>query len=47
VILLTVYETTRTGPYSFDDMVEMGIDAGHELKAKAGPAFYGCLQWKE
>ncbi|CAD6247944.1 unnamed protein product [Miscanthus lutarioriparius] len=42
-----VYETTKTGPYSFDDMVEMGKDAGHELKAKARPGFYGCLQWKE
>nr|ABF70029.1 porphobilinogen deaminase, chloroplast (hydroxymethylbilane synthase) (pre-uroporphyrinogen synthase), putative [Musa acuminata] len=37
-----VYETTRIGPYSFDDMVEMGKDAGHELKAKAGPGFYDC-----
>ncbi|KAK3120932.1 hypothetical protein QOZ80_8BG0643640 [Eleusine coracana subsp. coracana] len=29
-----VYETSRSGPYSFDDMVSMGKDAGHELKAK-------------
>ena len=40
----TVYETTRTGPYSFDDMVELGKDAGHELKAKAGPGFFDSLQ---
>jgi hydroxymethylbilane synthase len=41
---LTVYETTRSGPYSFDDMVAMGKDAGHELKAKAGPGFFDSLQ---
>ncbi|KAK3152232.1 hypothetical protein QOZ80_2BG0156160 [Eleusine coracana subsp. coracana] len=39
-----VYETSRSGPYSFDDMVAMGKDAGHELKAKAGPGFYDSLQ---
>ncbi|CAN6247046.1 unnamed protein product [Urochloa humidicola] len=39
-----VYETTRSGPYSFDDMVAMGKDAGHELKAKAGPGFFDSLQ---
>jgi hydroxymethylbilane synthase len=42
--LLTVYETSRSGPYSFDDMVAMGNDAGHELKAKAGPGFFDSLQ---
>ncbi|AQK60403.1 Porphobilinogen deaminase, chloroplastic [Zea mays] len=44
MVLLTVFETTRSGPYSFDDMVEMGKDAGHELKAKAGPGFFDSLQ---
>jgi len=43
-LLLTVFETTRSGPYSFDDMVELGKDAGHELKAKAGPGFFDSLQ---
>ena len=47
MIMFTVYETTRSGPYSFDDMVAMGKDAGHELKAKAGPGFFDSLQWKE
>ena len=44
MIMFTVYETTRSGPYSFDDMVAMGKDAGHELKAKAGPGFFDSLQ---
>lgn len=44
VMLLTVYETSRTGSYDFDIMVEMGKDAGHELKAKAGPGFFDSLQ---
>ena len=44
MILVTVYETARSGPYSFDDMVAMGKDAGHELKAKAGPGFFDSLQ---
>ena len=44
MILVTVYETARSGPYSFDDMVAMGKDAGHELKAKAGPDFFDHLQ---
>jgi len=44
MILLTVFETTRSGPYSFNDMVELGKDAGHELKAKAGPGFFDSLQ---
>ncbi|XP_040377312.1 porphobilinogen deaminase, chloroplastic [Oryza brachyantha] len=39
-----VYETSRTGPYDFDVMVEMGKDAGHELKAKAGSGFFDSLQ---
>ncbi|KAL5207136.1 hypothetical protein ABZP36_031571 [Zizania latifolia] len=39
-----VYETSRTGPYDLDGMVEMGKDAGHELKAKAGPGFFDSLQ---
>ena len=44
MILVTEYETARSGPYSFDDMVAMGKDAGHELKAKAGPDFFDHLQ---
>ena len=40
----SVFETTRSGPYSFNDMVELGKDAGHELKAKAGPGFFDSLQ---
>ncbi|KAM0842081.1 hypothetical protein ACQ4PT_058590 [Festuca glaucescens] len=39
-----VYETSRSGTYSFDDMVAIGQDAGHELKAKAGPGFFDGLQ---
>nr|CAB3448965.1 unnamed protein product [Digitaria exilis] len=39
-----VYETRRSGSYSFEDMVAMGKDAGHELKAKAGPGFFDSLQ---
>ncbi|KAG8044186.1 hypothetical protein GUJ93_ZPchr0040g33535 [Zizania palustris] len=39
-----VYETSRTGSYDLDGMVEMGKDAGHELKAKAGPGFFDSLQ---
>nr|CAB3448966.1 unnamed protein product [Digitaria exilis] len=39
-----VYRTTRSGLYSFEDMVAMGKDAGHELKAKAGSGFFDRLQ---
>ncbi|KAF7083849.1 hypothetical protein CFC21_087590 [Triticum aestivum] len=39
-----VYETSRSGTYSFDDMVAIGQDAGHELKSKAGPGFFDGLQ---
>ncbi|KAF0888128.1 hypothetical protein E2562_010831 [Oryza meyeriana var. granulata] len=39
-----VYETSLTGPYDFDVMVEMGKDAGHKLKAKAGPGFKSMMK---
>ncbi|KAM3240432.1 hypothetical protein ACQJBY_053863 [Aegilops geniculata] len=39
-----VYETSRSGTYSLDDMVAIGQDAGHELKSKAGPGFFDGLQ---
>lgn len=35
-----VLETTRKGPYAFDDMVIMGKDAGKELLSRAGPGFF-------
>ncbi|KAJ6813275.1 porphobilinogen deaminase, chloroplastic-like [Iris pallida] len=35
-----VLETSRTGLYSFDDMVAMGKDAGKELISRAGPGFF-------
>ncbi|KAJ4757863.1 Porphobilinogen deaminase [Rhynchospora pubera] len=35
-----VLETSRTGPYSLDEMVEMGKDAGKELLSRAGPGFF-------
>lgn len=38
--LLTVLETSRKGPYSFDDMISMGKDAGKELLSRAGPGFF-------
>ncbi|KAL2898131.1 Porphobilinogen deaminase chloroplastic [Bienertia sinuspersici] len=54
-----VIETSRKGPYAFDDMVLMGKDAGKELLSKAGPAIarckgsnlgrrlYGCINYPE
>lgn len=38
----TVYETSREGP--MEDAVKMGEDAGAEIKAKAGEAFFVMLQ---
>ncbi|MCD7465447.1 hypothetical protein HAX54_001351 [Datura stramonium] len=36
-----VIETSRKGPYTYDDMIQMGEDAGKELLSKAGPGFFG------
>ncbi|KAF3775158.1 Porphobilinogen deaminase [Nymphaea thermarum] len=35
-----VLETSRRGPYNFEDMVSMGKDAGKELISRAGPGFF-------
>lgn len=35
-----VLETSRRGPYSLDDMILMGKDAGKELLSRAGPGFF-------
>ncbi|EPS63046.1 hypothetical protein M569_11740, partial [Genlisea aurea] len=35
-----VLETYREGPYAYDDMVKMGVDAGEELLSRAGPGFF-------
>ncbi|XP_031505306.1 porphobilinogen deaminase, chloroplastic-like [Nymphaea colorata] len=35
-----VLETSRRGPYSMEDMVSMGKDAGKELISRAGPRFF-------
>lgn len=35
-----VLETSREGPFKYDDMVALGIDAGEELKKRAGPDFF-------
>lgn len=35
-----VIETRREGSYSYDDMVELAIDAGEELIKTAGPNFF-------
>lgn len=39
-----VYVASRSGTYAYDDMIVMGKDAGHELKAQAGPGFFANLQ---
>ncbi|KAJ4908663.1 hypothetical protein Rs2_12321 [Raphanus sativus] len=36
-----VLETSRKGPYVFEDMVKMGRDAGQELLSRADPGFFG------
>lgn len=36
----SVLETSRKGPYAFDDMILMGKDAGKELLSQAGPGFF-------
>ncbi|KAG8365230.1 hypothetical protein BUALT_Bualt18G0082700 [Buddleja alternifolia] len=35
-----VLETSRKGPYVYDDMIKMGVDAGEELLSRAGPGFF-------
>ncbi|KAK2431307.1 porphobilinogen deaminase, chloroplastic [Trifolium repens] len=35
-----VLETSRIGPYSYEDMMKMGKDAGEELLSRAGPGFF-------
>ncbi|KAK9748262.1 hypothetical protein RND81_02G046100 [Saponaria officinalis] len=35
-----VIETFRKGPYSLEDMISMGKDAGKELLSRAGPGFF-------
>lgn len=40
-ICVAVLETSRKGPYVFEDMVKMGKDAGQELLTRAGPGFFG------
>ncbi|KAF9678721.1 hypothetical protein SADUNF_Sadunf07G0065000 [Salix dunnii] len=37
---IRVLETSRKGPYAFDDMIAMGKDAGHELLSRSGPGFF-------
>ena len=39
--LFSVLETSRKGPYAFQDMIDMGKDAGQELLSRAGPGFFG------
>lgn len=42
ILLLSypVLETSRKGPYTLEDMILMGKDAGKELLSKAGPGFF-------
>eukprot|EP00475_Leptophrys_vorax_P001116 TRINITY_DN10579_c0_g2_i1.p1 TRINITY_DN10579_c0_g2~~TRINITY_DN10579_c0_g2_i1.p1 ORF type:complete len:370 (-),score=35.08 TRINITY_DN10579_c0_g2_i1:158-1267(-) len=35
-----IIETSRKGSYSYDEMIEMGVDAGKELLGSAGPDFF-------
>ncbi|KAH0990758.1 hypothetical protein GBA52_002241 [Prunus armeniaca] len=35
-----VLETSRKGTYAFQDMINMGKDAGQELLSRAGPGFF-------
>jgi hypothetical protein len=37
---VTVYETSREGGFTEEDAVRIGNDAGAELKAQAGEAFF-------
>ena len=39
-VLPAVIETSRTGSYSYKEMVEMGNEAGKELLSQAGPEFF-------
>ncbi|KAE9457175.1 hypothetical protein C3L33_10910, partial [Rhododendron williamsianum] len=41
-VLLSVLETSRQGPYAYEDMILMGKDAGNELLSRAGPGFFDC-----
>lgn len=38
--VISVLETSRKGPYLFEDMIKMGKDAGKELLSQAGPGFF-------
>ncbi|KAH0878532.1 hypothetical protein HID58_065926 [Brassica napus] len=40
-MLRIVLDTSRKGPYVFEDMVKMGKDAGQELLSRAGPGLFG------
>ncbi|XP_074270148.1 porphobilinogen deaminase, chloroplastic [Silene latifolia] len=35
-----VLETSRKGPYSLEDMIRIGKEAGEELRVRAGPGFF-------
>ncbi|XP_031272347.1 porphobilinogen deaminase, chloroplastic isoform X1 [Pistacia vera] len=35
-----VLETSRKGPYAYEDMIMMGKDAGKELLSRGGPGFF-------
>ncbi|GER33881.1 porphobilinogen deaminase, partial [Striga asiatica] len=35
-----VLETSRRGPYAYEDMIKMGVDAGEELLSRAGSGFF-------
>jgi len=39
-MVCAVLETSRIGPYAFEDMIKMGKDAGEELLSRAGPGFF-------
>ncbi|KAF8390920.1 hypothetical protein HHK36_023219 [Tetracentron sinense] len=39
-----VLETSRKGPYAFEDMILLGKDAGKELLSRAGPGFFDCYK---
>lgn len=36
----SVLETTKKSAWNYDDMIELGKQAGQELKEKAGPDFF-------
>jgi hypothetical protein len=39
-----VYRTSRSGPWTEDDLLRLGREAGEELKAEAGPEFFTWLE---